>query len=132
MPIPDLETLLGSLRVTRREGLFAIVELNAPPVGLEIHASIREREGMSYVISCDDAASLGLEPSFRAAWLTLDVESALGSVGLTASVSGALSAAGISCNVLAGLHHDHLLVPVDDAARALDVLDELAAAHRTS
>ena len=37
-----------------------------------------------------------------------------------------LTDAGISCNVLAGLHHDHILVPVDQRDRAITILQELA------
>ena len=58
----------------------------------------------------------------RLAWLTLTVHSSLEAIGLTAAVSARLADEGIACNVLAGYHHDHLLVPVeraDDAVRAL-------------
>ena len=122
----DLEVLLASVRITRRAGAFTFVAADEAPAGVAIEATVKEREGTTYVISCDDAAALGYEVTFRAAWLTLDVESALESVGLTAAVSGALADAGIACNVLAALHHDHLLVPVDDAARAIAVLEDLA------
>ena len=54
--------------------------------------------------------------------------SALDAVGLTAAVSRALADAGLSCNVLAGLHHDHLLVPAGRAEEALAVLRELSRA----
>ncbi len=37
-------------------------------------------------------------------------------------MSTALAGAGISCDVLAGLHHDHLVVPEDRADDALEVL----------
>jgi hypothetical protein len=40
-------------------------------------------------------------------------------------MSTALSDAGISCNVLAGYHHDHLLVPSDRADEAIAVLQRL-------
>ena len=58
------------------------------------------------------------------------MHSELEAVGLTAAVGKALTDARISCNVLAGFHHDHLLVPVADAPRALEVLTELSAASR--
>jgi hypothetical protein len=41
---------------------------------------------------------------------------------LTAAFSATLGKAGIPCNVLAGFHHDHILVPVDLAQQAIDVL----------
>ena len=72
---------------------------------------------------------MDLPYDFVAAWVTLEVHSELEAVGLTAAVSRALTQARISCNVLAGFHHDHLLVPVGDAARALEVLSELSAAN---
>jgi hypothetical protein len=83
---------------------------------------IVENEGVTSVVSVSDAERLGVTPEFVAAWLTLDVNSALDAVGLTAAVSSALAAGGIACNVLAGYHHDHLLVPEDDAARAVSIL----------
>jgi hypothetical protein len=62
---------------------------------------------------------------FRAAWITLQVHSDLAAVGLTAAFSSALAQAGISCNVVAGMHHDHLFVPVDQAQQAMRSLQAL-------
>jgi uncharacterized protein len=42
--------------------------------------------------------------------------------GLTVVLPRALADAGISCNVLAGLRHDHLLVPADRADEAIENL----------
>jgi hypothetical protein len=66
---------------------------------------------------------------FVAAWITLQVRSALDGVGLTAAASRRLGEHGISCNVIAGYHHDHLLVPEDRVADALAALEDLASAH---
>jgi uncharacterized protein len=71
------------------------------------------------------ADALGLAYDFVGAWITLRVDSTLEQLGLTALFSRALADAGISCNVLAGLHHDHLLVPVDRADEAMGVLRRL-------
>ena len=53
-----------------------------------------------------------------------------GSVGLTAAVSTLLAEHQISCNVIAGYHHDHLLVPERKARTALQLLADLAASAK--
>jgi hypothetical protein len=90
-----------------------------------VDAFIREPEGLTVVLGEADAIRLGLPIAFRAAWLTLGVTSDLEAVGLTAAFSAALAQAGISCNVMAGVGHDHLFVPLDKADAAMAVLLEL-------
>lgn len=123
----DLKTLLESLHPVAREGdyVYALWPHGRPLEGA-IEAAVREAEGLTVVLHRDEADKLGLSYDFVASWITLQVHSALEAVGLTAAVSAALTHAGISCNVLAGFHHDHLLVPSADAGRALDVLRLLA------
>jgi uncharacterized protein len=96
------------------------------PHDLPIQASIVEAEGITVVLATGDAQRLGIHPEFVAAWLTLEVHSALDAVGLTAAVTEALAADGIPCNVLAGYHHDHLLVPAKQAGRAIAILNGLS------
>ncbi len=101
----------------------------APDEGLgevELLATVREPEGVSAVITEADAEGLGLEYDFVAAWITLRVYSAAADVGLTAAVSTCLAAVGISCNVIAGLRHDHLLVPAHRADEAMAALVALS------
>ena len=123
----DLKTLLESLHPVIRDGdyVYALWPHGKPLEG-GIEAAVREAEGLTVVLRRDEADRLGLAYDFVAAWITLQIHSALEAVGLTAAVSAALTHAGISCNVLAGFHHDHLLVPVAEADRALDVLRLLA------
>jgi hypothetical protein len=87
-----------------------------------VAATIVEDEGTTAVIRVEDAERLGIVPAVAMAWITLGVVSALDAVGLTAVVATALANEGIACNVLAGYHHDHLLVPVGAAERAIEVL----------
>jgi hypothetical protein len=54
------------------------------------------------------------------------VHSSLQAVGLTAAVATALAERGIACNVVAGFHHDHLFVPHERGAEAMDALAELS------
>ncbi|MET3921329.1 N-acetyltransferase [Arthrobacter sp. UYEF20] len=125
----DLHTLLATMRPELRAGEFVYVLWpHGRPLAGAIAAAVREAEGLTVVLPRADADGQGLSYDFVGAWITLQVHSSLEAVGLTAAVSAALTEAKISCNVLAGFHHDHLLVPVADADRALEVLHELVAA----
>lgn len=120
----DLGVLLERMQPMRRPGnyVFAVVPSEAEIPAEDVHASVREEEGVTLVMRQDAADRHGLGYDFVAAWITLDVHSALDAVGLTAVVSAALADAGISCNVLAGYYHDHLLVPADRVGEAMDIL----------
>ena len=110
----DLPTMLASLTVSRRPGIFVVVYLERPvPLGDGVEAVLTEDEGTTVVATAEAARRNGWSGEFPAAWLTLDVHSALESVGRTAAVSSALAEIAMPCNILAGFHHDHLLVPVD-------------------
>ena len=82
---------------------------------------------MTVILEEAAAAAAGLQPAFRAAWITLTVHSDLHAVGLTAAVSAALAAEGISVNIVAAVSHDHLFVPVERADDAIAILDRLQA-----
>jgi uncharacterized protein len=88
-------------------------------------AVFREKEATTVVISAIDAESLDLPPRYVAAWITLTVYSDLDAVGFLAVISRALAAEGISCNVISAVHHDHLFVPYEEGARAIEVLRKL-------
>ena len=124
----DLDRLLAAMDPVRRPGEWVFVSLapgHAVAAALPSAATVVEGEGTTHVVERHVADEHGLAYDFVAAWLTLRVHSALDAVGLTAAVAGALARAGISCNVLAGAHHDHLLVPVDRAEDALAALAQL-------
>ena len=70
--------------------------------------------------------ALGLTYDYVAAWITLQVHSALDAVGLTSAVSRVLAEAGLSCNVIAGYHHDHLLVSAERGHEAVALLRDLS------
>lgn len=123
----DLAHMLRTLEADVRDGAYVLLARPARDAVLDAAACARidEAEGITYVVPEHVARMHGEAPDFVAAWLTLRVHSALHAVGLTAAVAGALAARGIACNVLAGVHHDHLLVPLarrDDALAALRAL----------
>src|SRR5262249_32356095 len=110
--------------VIRRDGEYVYVSLPAGALS-DAAATIREAEGTTYILERVEAERRGLPWTFAAAWLTVEAQTALDGLGVTATIATALATAGISCNVVAGFHHDHLLVPIDRAADALAVLESL-------
>lgn len=117
--------MLAALDVERRPGRYTFVTGTWPSLADVAVAAVDEVEGRTLVVAVDDAVAAGAPVDFEAAWLTLTVHSSLFAVGLTAAFSRALADVGIACNVLAGYHHDHLLVPHDRADHAIAVLREL-------
>ncbi|TQF73213.1 ACT domain-containing protein [Rhodococcus spelaei] len=126
----DLDVLLSSMSPVRRAGTYVFVSVLEPDQ-VCAEATVVEDEGTTLVVTKAVADNHGWHYDFEAAWITLRAHSALDAIGLTAAVSARLTAAGISCNVIAGFHHDHLLVPVAKAGLALAALAELAAEGRT-
>ncbi|WP_232547140.1 ACT domain-containing protein [Propioniciclava soli] len=122
--LTNLHEILGALRPRVRPGSYVFTTTPTPP-DVIAHARITEDEGTTLVVDRDAADELGLAYDAEFGWITLQVHSSLESVGLTAAVTNALARVGISCNVIAGYYHDHLLVPVEDVAAAVDVLGGL-------
>jgi hypothetical protein len=125
--IANLAALLRTMQPTLNRGTYVFASVpdgQVLPVR-SIVASIREAEGLSVVIEESAAQEACLSTVFRCAWITLSVNSDLETVGLTAAFSSALANASISCNVVAGLNHDHIFVPVGQAELALEVLRTL-------
>jgi uncharacterized protein len=132
--VTDLEQLLATLEPQVRDGEYVYVAApdsssdSSAVLGAE--AVIHEAEDSAMVLRREVADEAGLTYDVVLSWITLTVHSSLEAVGLTAAFSTALGDAGISCNVLAGLHHDHVLVPVGRRDDAVTVLRELSGRHR--
>lgn len=130
--ITDLNALLSRLEPVLNEGTYVYVISNgALPIDhSKIVASIREAEGISLIVEESLAESEGLEPVFKCAWITLNVNSDFAALGFTAAFSAVLGRAGVSCNVVAGINHDHIFVPSHQAALAMSELKALQENHR--
>ena len=122
--ISDLDQNLASLDATPN-GLYVYASLPAVPEGLTPFATIREDEGVTVIVTEQEARDAGLPLDETYARITLGVHSALDSIGLTATVAQTLAARSISCNVVAGYYHDHLFVQADRATEAAELLDGL-------
>ena len=127
-PVSDLGALLRTMKPVLNPGVvvFCVLPDHTDAVSVPAIGLFREPEGITVIIEEHVAEALGLEPVYRAAWITLTVHSDLAAVGLTAAVSRALADAGISCNVVAAVHHDHLFVPAEQGEAALQALVRLS------
>jgi uncharacterized protein len=125
----DLDVLLASMEPRLVDGVYVYATL---PHGSRLPenalAVFKEPEAITLVLPKEAALALELEWMFECAWISLTVHSSLSAVGLTAAFSHALTEAGISCNVMAGFYHDHIFVPLEQAQKALEVLQDLSKA----
>jgi len=126
----NLDKLLASMSPETIEGEFVFCTFKDALYGdhsdLNPIATIKESEGLTFVIlkSKADEQGLSYESVFKG--ITLKIHSSLTAVGLTATISTKLTEHGISANVIAGYFHDHIFVQSAHAERAMSALDELS------
>lgn len=123
----DLGVLLASVRPRLRPGVYVYCSVPGGQSfdGLDPVCVFREDEGVTLIVEKSDAEKFHLPIRFEAAWITLDVHSALDAVGFLAAVARALADVGVGCNAVAAYYHDHLFVPLADAERAVTALEAL-------
>jgi hypothetical protein len=126
----NLETILQNLQPVLLDEPYVFCSLPNKQYGtlpsLSPLAAIQEPEGLTLVLQTEDAKreALHFHGEFRC--IRLEVHSSLESVGLTAAISTALAHEGISANLLAGSHHDHVLVPAQRALDAMEVIQSIS------
>ena len=123
----NLTELIKNMEPVLQAGEYAfttVKDVSIIPRDITI-GEFQEKEGRTVILSKEDAERLGLSFDFVAAWITLNVHSALEAVGLTAAFASELGKHGISCNVIAGYYHDHIFVDVKDGQRAISVLQNM-------
>jgi uncharacterized protein len=123
----NLTTLLAAMLPQLQQGdyVFCVVDDLYKVHLQDVLAMFREKEGYTLVLEKGVADAYALPYHFIAAFITLNIHSALSAVGLTAAFSAALAAEGISCNVIAAYYHDHIFVEKKDAEKAMQVLIRL-------
>ena len=127
--IIDINTLLKEMKPVLDETKYVFTtkecfELTEEIVKLKPIATFLEKEGMTLVISQEQADIHHFTYGVVLQKITLEVHSSLEAVGLTAAISAALTKKNISANVIAGHYHDHVFVPYHQAQLALQTLEE--------
>jgi uncharacterized protein len=123
----NLSLLLQNMRPERQAGeyVFCVVDTLEQAAALRPTGVFQEKEGVTVILTREQADTMSMPYSLVCAWITLTVHSSLAAVGLASAVSRALAEENISCNMVAAYYHDHLFVPFEDGARALKALSAL-------
>ena len=126
----DLIKLLASLAPQLMAGDFVFCTIQDAEYGdfreLSPMASFCEAEGLTLLLTREDADRAGFNYESIFKGITLKAHSSLDAVGLTAAVSGKLAERGISANVIAAYYHDRIFVQAEKADAALSTLNELS------
>ena len=124
----NLETLIYAMDPVFKDGEFVIISIKEYTMELmEVNpiAMFHEEEGTTLVISKLYANELKIEYETAFRLITLNIHSSLTAVGFIAKISTLLAEYNISVNVISAFYHDHLLIPSDDADRAMELLKKL-------
>ncbi|HPE27150.1 ACT domain-containing protein [Albidovulum sp.] len=127
----DLARMLATMEPVLRPEEFGyglIPGMAAIPAGLVPFATVREAEGLTVIAPCAALVRHGIAHRRGFACISLSVHSDLEALGLTAAFARALADAGLGANVIAGLHHDHILTSWDRREAALACLRALSRA----
>ena len=110
----DLKTLMATMQpaVLDAQFVFCSVEqeqydkLTLKPLG-----TFHEQEGITLIITEEQASQAGLPYNSTWACISLMVHSSLSAIGFLAMLTSRLAQAGISVNAVSAFYHDHLFVP---------------------
>ena len=128
--IKDLEKLLSSMSPELIDGEYVFCTVPNGKYGnyqdLSPLATFIESEGLTLVVSRENADKSDLKYDGVFKCISLTVHSSLEAVGLTAAVSTKLSEHNISANIIAAYYHDHVFVPAESTETALSLLSEFS------
>ena len=124
----DLSFLLKNMSPRLIEGQYVFCTVSSSrerPNDAQPVMAFLEKEGLTLIISRDEAERNGLPYNQTWAMITLEVHSDLQAVGFLAAVTMRLARLGISTNVVSAFHHDHVFVQSDRSDEAMKALKEM-------
>ncbi len=107
--------------------VFCSVQPGNVPAKIDPVCQFQEAEGLTLILSQDQAEQARLSCTYPSRMITLTVQSSLTAVGFLAAVTAVLADQRISVNPVSAYYHDHLFVPVAQAEQAMNCLATLAA-----
>ena len=123
----DLNKLLQSIQPILHSGEYVFCSVQSKDLlshNLDPLGTFKEKEGITLILSKEqaDAASLSYTSVF--CMITLSVHSSLDAVGFIAAISSKLAEHNISTNPVSAYYHDHLFVPIAKAQKAMELIKE--------
>lgn len=125
----DLNTLVQSMqpKLIEEEYIFCsvpieqVAALNVTPI-----CQFREVEGMTLILTKQEAEEANLNNEFVWRMITVLVHSSLEAVGFLAAVTNKLADEDISVNAVSAYYHDHLFIPANKAEKAMHILTSMS------
>lgn len=125
----ELYTLVQSMKpkLIEEEYIFCsvpieeVAALNVTPI-----CQFREIEGMTLILTRQQAEEANLNYEFVWRMITLLVHSSLEAVGFLAAITNKLAEKDISVNTVSAYYHDHLFVPAIKAEEAMHILMDMS------
>ncbi len=127
--ITDLDMLLASMSPKLMDGEYVFCTIKgklSEYVQYNPLATYQESEGLTLVLTLEEARRGDFEFNGVYRLITLMVHSSLDAVGLTAAVASKLKSYDISANVIAAYYHDHIFIQKEKAELALEALKEFS------
>jgi hypothetical protein len=125
----NLAQLLKSMQpiLLPEEYVFCCVSENLiKRLNISALGQFRESEGITLIITKQEAENANLEYQYVSKMITLSVHSSLEAIGFLAAITTKLAENGISVNAISAYYHDHLFVSVENSDRALQLLLEMS------
>lgn len=107
-------------------GTYVFVSLPSLPTGIKPMAFIQEPEGITVVLSLEDAQRIGAAVDEPYTMITLSAPGSLDVVGLNSGISQLLSTRSIPANIFSGIYHTHIFVPSNRANEAKGILEDIS------
>jgi hypothetical protein len=127
--IKDLPVLLNSIKpeLDKRDFVFCSVsEEKLKKLILNPTLKFKEKEGMTLIITKEDADKNELNYENIWSLISLTVHSDLNAVGFLATIATKLAENDISINAVSAYYHDYLFVPKDKSKKALELINEFS------
>ena len=124
----NLNVLLSSMTASLVDGVYVFVTLKdrAVPADLTPRMMFVEAEGITLIVTLEEAKAAALDYEFPCRMITLNVHSSLEAVGFIARIATELAKADMGVNPVSGFYHDHLFVPDGRQDDALRILQRIA------